>query len=150
MTYLLALFLMLSTPPTARGFLTQFGGPTDRHLGGNALCTGKRVQHSTWGIATRWGKCGDLFILRNPKNGRWVIAPRIDAGPWRAIPRWCLRGRRNRFRTTMKCRRHYGVTMVRLRRGHTYARNVADATRTVMRALGHRGGVGAVQMWRLR
>lgn len=147
MSFIFPLLVMLLSPPTASGYASEFGGLHDKHAGGNALCLGRRTLTTDWGIATRRGKCGDLFILQNPRNGRWVIVPRIDSGPWRAFPRKCKP--KTIGQEVGHCRARHGRTMVRLRKGYTYGRNVADATKRVMRALGHRG-IGAVRIWRLR
>ena len=160
MTLLLTIAIMLTTPPDQSGYATRFGpgpsGKPDPHAGGKALCLRRRLTNTDWGVATRRGKCGDLFLLRNPRNGKWVIAPRVDSGPWRAYPRRCYRdclrtsmARHPRFFCEIECRFGEGKTMVGLRRGYTYGRNALDATYPVMKALGVRG-MGPVQVWRLR
>lgn len=151
MTHLIPIIIMLTTPPTMSGYATELGdrpGVRDKHSGGNALCLGRRTRSTDLGIATRIGKCGDLFLVQNPRNGRYVIVPRLDAGPYRAFPRTC---KPRTIRAEIgHCRMRHGRTMVRLRSGWTWGRNVIDATRRVLRALGHRGGIGVVRVWRLR
>ncbi len=89
----LALGSPLWQPPDQTGYVTQFGGENDKHATEPALCLGRRTRHTDWGIATRGGRCGDLYILRNPKNGKWVLVPRIDSGPWLAVKMSCRKGK---------------------------------------------------------
>lgn len=114
----------------SRGLASYFGGRDDAHRGGPAACwrNGERVGADAWGVAHRSLPCGRLVAIILPRNGRAVIAPVIDRGPygtindagaWEVAPKHAD-GRR------------------RPRAGYRY-RGILDMTRPVSRALGHRG-----------
>jgi hypothetical protein len=85
---LAALVLLVAQVAEARpltGKVTRFGYAGDAHAGGVSRCLGRKVLPTDWGVATRTGKCGQLFRIRNHRTGRVVIAPRINAGPYGAM-----------------------------------------------------------------
>ena len=123
------------------GFTTQFGGANDKHATEPALCLGRKTRHDDWGIATRWGRCGDIYGIR--ANGRTIFVPRIDSGPWLAVSMKCTENH-----TVVHCRRH-GKVMIGIPRNdleHWFGGNIMDGTRRVLRALGIRG-MGHVRIW---
>lgn len=105
------------TRATFSGKVTRFGYAGDAHAGGVSRCLGRKVQPTDWGVATRTGKCGQLFRIRNHRTGRIVIAPRINAGPYGAM--------------------HDGAWVVKKRASDPGVwRGVLDATPPVFEALG--------------
>jgi hypothetical protein len=145
MTTILTLLTLLFIPPHTTGTATRFGTPGDRYGSSPTLCTGRRVTAKTWGIATRRGQCGDRYLVQAVRTGRWVIVPRIDSGPWFAVPRWCLAT----YGRETYCRSRFGTVLTRKRPGYTWGSNVVDLTPGVDLALGC-GGWCRIRMWRMQ
>lgn len=151
--WILALFLLLAGTPTD-GKASVFGGVTDKHRGKKTYCysPARKVTATDWGVATRYapdgsrGKCGEPILIINPRTGLWTIAPRIGAGPYGAIvdklPDWykgpARQHKDGRWWYVKKYRRWPGRWI-----------GVADLTRPVAKAIGHRGGKERVILYRL-
>ena len=125
---LFTLFALAAGAQPEHGIASVFGGSSDKHRGGKAPCLSppRRVRANDWGVATRDGKCGDLYAIILPRTRRIVIAPRIDAGPYGSHDRagnWEIAPKVSRRRR-------------RPRRGYRY-RGITDLTRPVSNALGH-------------
>ena len=154
MTYLILLFTILAPPAPAkgdtvhRGYTTRYGGGGD---GGRALCTGRYTKSTDHAIATRDGKCGDWFVVHNPRNGKWVTVERVDSGPWYAFPISCPH---KTVKQEIRCRKKYGRTLVMSeqrarKRGLTFGGNHTDATEEIFHKLGMKPGIGALERWKL-
>jgi hypothetical protein len=125
--------LLLSFGDPIEGKASVFGGADDKHRGGETYCfkPPRRVRADDWGLATRQGKCGDLYLVVNPRTGGWAVVPRIDAGPYGA--------------------KHNGTWVLKKRRSDPGRWiGVADLTRPVAKAIGHRGGKERVLLRRFR
>lgn len=100
---LAAVLILVATgeaSPWRRSVATQFGHkctrPTqvyncprpDRWAGSHFACGGK-MDPSRWGVAARGLPCGTIIEVQNPRNGRRVLVPVVDAGPYWAVPASC-------------------------------------------------------------
>jgi hypothetical protein len=82
---LLAMLLLAAPAQAETGRITRFGGASDKWRGGKSPCLGRRIEATDWGVATRTGRCGQLYRITNHRTGRVVVAPRITAGPYGAM-----------------------------------------------------------------
>jgi len=57
---------------------------------GNGTACGQILTRSLVGVAHRTLPCGTLIAFRNPENGRVVVAPVVDRGPFVSGRRWDL------------------------------------------------------------
>ena len=121
---LFTLFALAAGAQPEHGIASVFGGSSDKHRGGKAPCLSppRRVRANDWGVARRHGACGDVFAVVNPRTGRIAIVPLIDFGPWG--------GRQEDGTWALKKRRSDPGRWI----------GIADLTRPVAAAIGHRGG----------
>lgn len=71
--------------PVRYGIASVFAHRGDALVGGVSRCLGRVPNATDWGLATRTGECGDLYVVTNLRTGLSVVAPRIDAGPYGAL-----------------------------------------------------------------
>jgi rare lipoprotein A len=57
---------------------------------GNGTACGQTLTRRLIGVAHRTLPCGTLIAFKNPKNGRVVVAPVVDRGPFVSGRRWDL------------------------------------------------------------
>lgn len=66
-------------------------GKVEKMAGEQFFCTRKKTSARAFGIAHRRWPCGTRVLIVNIRNGRSVVAPVIDRGPYWAVPRSCSR-----------------------------------------------------------
>lgn len=66
-------------------------GKVEKMAGEQFFCTRKKTNPKVFGIAHRSWPCGTKVLIVNIRNGRSVVAPVIDRGPYWAVARRCSR-----------------------------------------------------------
>lgn len=95
---LLALLAGCPATSSETGRITRFGGAADKWRGGESPCTGARIEADEWGVATRKGRCGQLYRITNKRTGKVVVAPKVTSGPYGALlddGTWTIKAKRS-------------------------------------------------------